>query len=90
MEGTKVVKVGGVDYTLQGVKPRLYYQMNDKFGMTGGKRDTAGYVDWLLRSCVVDPPEIKVKGLDYFDEKDDIDTPEQLVREIESFLRPGK
>lgn len=33
------------------------------------------------------PPRIKADGISYFDEKDDIKTPEKLIKAIETFLR---
>ena len=36
------------------------------------------------------PIEVMRKGFDYFEEREDIETAELLVREIERFLRPGK
>ena len=43
--------------------------------------------DGLFKNCVVSPPEIKAEGMAYFDAKDDIQTPEKLVGQIEQFLR---
>ncbi len=32
-------------------------------------------------------PMVKADGISYFDEKDDIKTPEKLIKAIETFLR---
>jgi hypothetical protein len=89
---TITVDVGGVSYTLQSVPPRWYYDHNDKCGMTGGSgnRDTYEYMDGMFRNVVITPGEVAGKGMAYFDERDDIETPEKLIRVIERFLRPGK
>ena len=75
MAKQKTVIVNGTEYTLQSVSPSWYFGHNDANGMTGGKRDTAKYID------------VNTQGMAYFDAAEDIDTPEQLLREIESFLR---
>lgn len=85
----ETVEVRGQQFTLQGVSPVWYFQINDQCGMTGDRKDTGRYLDLLFKNCVVAPQEIAVKGLRYFEERGDIDTPEQLQREIELFLRPG-
>lgn len=85
------ITVNGEKYTLQSVSPRWYFELNDRCGMTGrGERDTAQYMDELLKNAVVEPVEVSVKGLGYFDDLEDIDTPEKLLREIESFFRKRK
>ena len=70
------VTVNGTDYTLQSVSPQWYMEINDKYGMTGGKRDTA-----------IEPKEVASEGIGYFNRNDDIDSTEKLLHEIESFLR---
>lgn len=74
---------------LQSVSPRWYYDINDKCGNTGsgGKRRSADYIDIMIKNCVVSPAEVKTAGLDYFDERDDLNTPEKLITAIETFLR---
>ena len=74
--------------TLQSVSPSWYYELNDKVGNTGsGKRDSVKYMDTMFRNCVVSPAEITAGGMSYFDEREDLKTPEALIKEIESFLR---
>ena len=81
------VTVNGTDYTLQSVSPQWYMEINDKYGMTGGKRDTAGYIDELLKNAVIEPKEVASEVIGYFNRNDDIDSTEKLLHEIESFLR---
>ena len=45
------------------------------------------YIDELFKNVVTDPKEVSTKGFDYFEEAEDILTPEKLLGEIESFLR---
>lgn len=88
MARQKKITVNGIDFTLQSVSPRWYLDTNDDCGMTGrGKRHSADYMDRMIKNCVISPSEIASAGLAYFDEKDDIKTPEELISEIESFLR---
>ena len=59
--------------------------------MTGGKKDTAGYIDELFKNVIIEPAEVKADGLSYFDDMEDgIDATEKLLKEVESFLRKGK
>jgi hypothetical protein len=58
--------------------------------MTGGNRDTARYMDIMFKNVVTAPADVATKGLKAFEEQEDIETPELLIREIERFLRPGK
>lgn len=87
MAKQKTVVVNGEEYTLQSVSPRWYLDHNDSCGMTGGKRNTAKYMDGIFKNVVIAPKEVNTKGMDYFEEKEDISTPEKLLGEIESFLR---
>ncbi len=87
MAKQKKVKVNGTEFTLQSISPRAYFDLNDSCGMTGGKKATAKYLDGLFRNVVIEPKEVSAKGLDYFEDADDIDGPEKLLKEIESFLR---
>ena len=76
------------EYTLQSVSPTWYFGVNDDCGMTGGgRRDTTKYIDTMLKNVVISPAEVKADGISYFDEKDDIKTPEKLIKAIETFLR---
>lgn len=87
----ETVNVLGVDYELHSVSPQWYFEQNDRCGMTGsGTRDTARYMDILFKNVVVSPAAVTAKGLKAFEEAEDIETPELLIREIERFLRPGK
>lgn len=87
MANRKEVVVNGNKFVLQSVSPRWYFDLNDRCGMTGGKKRTADYIDELFKNVVVDPKEVSTKGFDYFEEMEDISTAEQLLREAESFLR---
>ena len=87
MAKQKEVVVNGNKFMLQSVSPRWYFDLNDRCGMTGGKRKTAEYIDELFKNVVIDPKEVSTKGFDYFVEAEDILTPEKLLGEIESFLR---
>nr|WP_142411711.1 hypothetical protein [Clostridium sp. Marseille-P7770] len=87
MAKQKEVVVNGNKFMLQSVSPRWYFDLNDRCGMTGGKRKTAEYIDELFKNVVTDPKEVSTKGFDYFEEAEDILTPEKLLGEIESFLR---
>lgn len=87
----ETVNVLGTDYDLQSVSPQWYFEQNDKCGMTGsGTRDTARYMDIMFKNVVISPANVAAKGLKAFEEAEDIETPELLIREIERFLRPGK
>lgn len=88
MAKQKSVKVNGKEFTLQSVSPRWYLELNDRNGMTGGKKNTAGYIDELFKNVVVSPAEVQATGLDFFG--DDIDSVEKLLSEVESFLRGRK
>lgn len=87
MARTKVVKVNGTDYTLQSVTFSWYTNLTDLYiNPANGRKNTAKYVDALLKGCVTTPAEVAKRGLDYFEEQDDIATPNELSRAIETFL----
>ena len=86
MAKTHKVTIGDTEYTLQSVSPSWYMDQNDKYGMTGGKKDTAKYMDVMFRNVVIAPTEVAQGGMKYFDENDDIKTAVDLLKEIESFL----
>ena len=86
MARTKTVTIGGVEYKLQSVSPSWYWDTNDKYGMTGGRKRTREYMDTMFKNCVISPPEVKQNGIAHFDEQDDIASTGDLIREIESFL----
>lgn len=87
MARTKTVTVGGTDYQLQSVTYSWYSNLTDLYiNPANGRKNTAKYVDALIKSCVTAPAEVAKGGLKYFDEQDDLATPSELVREIENFL----
>lgn len=87
MAKQKKVIVNGQEFTLQSVSPTWYFGVNDECGMTGGKKDTSKYLDTMFKNCVVSPAEVRNDGMAYFDEKEDVKTPEKLIKAIEQFLR---
>lgn len=87
MAKQKKVTVEGQEFTLQSVSPTWYFGVNDECGMTGGKRDTAKYLDTMIKNVVIAPAEVGKDGMAYFDEKEDVKTPEKLIKAIEQFLR---
>lgn len=87
MAKQKKVTVNGQEFTLQSVSPTWYFGVNDDCGMTGGKRNTVKYLDTMFKNTVVTPAEVRNDGMSYFDVRDDVRTPELLIKEIESFLR---
>ena len=87
MTRTKTVTVGGTDYQLQSVTYSWYANLTDLYiNPANGRKNTAKYVDALIKGCVTAPAEVAKGGLKYFDEQDDLATPSELVREIENFL----
>ncbi len=87
MARTKTVTVGGTDYQLQSVTYSWYSNLTDLYiNPANGRKNTAKYVDALIKGCVTTPAEVAKGGLKYFDEQDDLATPSELVREIENFL----
>lgn len=90
MARKKEVTVNGLKFILQSISPQNYMDINDEHGMTGGRRNTAGYIDTLFKNVVIEPKEVNTQGMDYFNQNDDIDTTERLLKEVESFLRGRK
>ena len=87
MARTKVVTVNGTDYTLQSVTFSWYTNLTDLYiNPANGRKNTAKYVDALLKGCVTAPAEVAKRGLDYFEEQDDITTPNELSKAIGTFL----
>lgn len=87
MARTKTVTVGGTDYQLQSVTYSWYSNLTDLYiNPANGRKNTAKYVDALIKGCVTAPAEVAKGGLKYFDEQDDLAAPSELVREIENFL----
>ncbi len=87
MARTKSVIVNDVKYELQSVSFSWYSNLTDLFvNPANGRKNTAKYVDALIKGCVTSPAEVAKGGLKYFDEEDDLVTPGELVREIENFL----
>lgn len=88
MARTKEIVIGEQKFTLQSVSPSWYYDFNDECGNTGGgKRKSSKYMDGMFKNCVVSPAEVKAEGMAYFDENEDLRTPEKLIAAIEQFLR---
>lgn len=91
MARTKTVTVNDVDYNLQSVTFSWYSNLTDLYiNPANGRKNTAKYADTLIKGCVTSPAEVAKEGLKYFDEQDDLATPGDLVREIESFLAERK
>ena len=87
MARTKIVNINGVDYTLQSVNFSWYSNLTDLYiSPANGRKNTAKYADALIKGCVTAPAEVAKGRIRFFDEQDDIATPGELVREIESFL----
>lgn len=87
MARTKTVTVGGTDYQLQSVTYSWYSNLTDLYiNPANGRKNTAKYVDALIKGCVTAPAEVAKGGLKYFDEQDDLATPSELTHEIENFL----
>lgn len=87
MARQKTVTVAGVDYTLQSVTFSWYTNLTDLYiNPANGRKNTAKYADALIKGCVVSPAEVAKGGVKYFDEQEDLATPGELVREIETFL----
>ena len=87
MARTKTVIVNDVEYQLQSVNFTWYSNLTDLYiNPANGRKNTAKYADALIKGCVTAPAEVAKAGLKYFDEQDDLATPGELVREIESFL----
>ena len=87
MAKTKEVTINGTTFMLQSVSPTWYMDHNDAMGMTGGKPKTAKYMDGLFKNVVISPKEVQNEGMGYFDDQEDLSTAEELLKEVESFLR---
>ena len=88
MARTKTVIVNDVEYELQSVNFSWYSNLTDLYiNPANGRKNTAKYADAMLKGCVTAPAEVAKQGIKYFDEQEDISTPNELVREIESFLQ---
>lgn len=87
MARQKIITIEGTEYTLQSASYSWYTNLTDLYiRPASGRKNTAKYADALIRGCVTAPAEIAKNGLKHFDEQDDIATPAELVREIETFL----
>lgn len=87
MARQKTITIEGVDYQLQSASFSWYTNLTDLYiRPASGRKNTAKYADALIRGCVIAPAEVAKRGLKFFDDQDDIATPSELVREIESFL----
>lgn len=91
MARTKTVTVNAVDYELQSVTFSWYSNLTDLYiNPANGRKNTAKYADALIRGCVTAPADVAKGGVKFFDEQEDIATPGELVREIETFLAERK
>ena len=52
MSKKKKTVVNGMDFTLQSISPRSYFELNDACGMTGNKKNTAEYIDRMFKNVV--------------------------------------
>ena len=75
------ITVNGQEFELQSVSPRWYFEVNQRCGMSGDNKDILRYMDTLFKNVVTCPIEVMRKGFDYFEEREDIETAELLVRE---------
>ncbi len=91
MARQKTVTVNDVEYQLQSVTFSWYSNLTDLYiNPASGRKNTAKYADALIKGCVVSPAEVAKGGLKFFDEQEDLATPGELIREIESFLGERK
>lgn len=91
MARTKTVTVNSVDYALQSVTFSWYSNLTDLYiNPANGRKNTAKYADALIRGCVTAPADVAKGGVKFFDEQEDLATPGELVREIETFLAERK
>ena len=87
MARQKVISIEGTEYTLQSASYSWYTNLTDLYiRPASGRKNTAKYTDALIKGCVIAPAEVAKNGLRFFDDEDDIATPAELVREIETFL----
>lgn len=87
MARQKVINIEGTEYTLQSASYSWYTNLTDLYiRPASGRKNTAKYADALIKGCVIAPADVAKGGLKVFDEQDDIATPAELVREIETFL----
>lgn len=74
------VTVNGKEFKLQSIPYRSYLEINDKNTNKKGMIEKAGYVEDLLKHCVIEP-RVTLESFD-----DDYSTGTKLANEIESFL----
>lgn len=87
MARQKTVLINGTEYQLQSASFSWYTNLTDLYiRPASGRKNTAKYADALIKGCVIAPAEVAKGGLKFFDDQDDIATPSELVREIETFL----
>lgn len=87
MARTKTIVLNGEEYQLQSVTYSWYVNLIDLYiNPNSGRKNTAKYTDLLIKGCVITPIEVANRGVQYFDERDDIKTPGELAKEIEDFL----
>ena len=87
MARQKNITVNGMDITLQSVTFSWYSNLTDLYiNPANGRKNTAKYADTLIKGCVTAPAELAKNGIKFFEDQDDLATPGELVREIETFL----
>ena len=85
MAKKKDVVIRGLKVRMQSVSPSWYFDLLTDC-KDNGNMDNRRFMDELLRACVIQPAEIRTRGLDFFDEKEDRRTALDLVKEINRFL----
>ena len=87
MARQKTITINGTEFKLQSASFTWYTNLTDLYiRPASGRKNTAKYTDALIKGCVIAPAEVAKAGLKHFDDQDDIATPSELVREIETFL----
>ena len=81
MARQKTVEINGKKFKLQSIPFKSYCEINDRHTNKHGVLLKTGYIEELLKHCVIEP---KVTMSDF---DDDFDTAGKLVLEIESFLK---
>jgi len=87
MARTETITVNGLDIGLQ--TPSLEWYLDNEYDCkdSSGVLKNKDYIDSMIKNCVTAPAELMQKGIRFFDEKDDFDTPIKLIREIDRFLK---
>lgn len=79
MSKIETIEINGMKITIQSAPIETYWDIYDRF-----KDETFKYQDKLIRTYVAQPPEIRQKGLKYFDEN--FAFAEKVVKEVHRFL----